>query len=337
MRCLYFKFLILIIVTFFTISATPFKYYYLTTSDGVKIRVGRYCGPNAKTHNTNVLLVLPGLVSRIERQEFLATFYASSGFDVWVLDFRGQGESQRLVENKQMAHVNDFSDYIRDVEALMQMDIIRNKRMSLHGHSMGGQIALQVLCKYPHKFELAMLEAPMIQIKTSFPFFLAEPLAYIFKNWLGKGKEYCLSNGDYNQTKESFEHNTSCRDKDFFNQYRYIPESQKEMIPRKPSWGWAYTALRTTREFLNNLNPLKKVTTKVFLASAGDDKTVDTKYDTLIVSTLPKASHRVYQNAWHWLLHDTPATRKSYLADISTFLKASEKFTENNANKKSEL
>jgi lysophospholipase len=313
-------------------APAPFEYHFLTTSDGVKIRVGRFCGDSSAPENSNkIMLVLPGVVSRIERHEFLAKHYASLGFGVWVLDFRGQGGSQRLVENKQMIHVDDFSDYIRDVEALALWDKFKGKHISIFGHSMGGQVALQVLRKHPKIFELAVLEAPMVRIKTApLPFFFAEPLAYIFKNWFGQGKQYYLGYGNYDPIQESFKYNRNCRDETLFDQHYFIDESLKELIPRDPSCGWVHSALSACQMFLNDLKSLGNVTTKVFLATAGDDKVLDTRHDATIVSALQKAAHRVYAGAWHCLMHDTLAIRRAYLKDVSAFLSNPDEFIHNN-------
>ncbi len=323
------RLLVLVFTTLYAATSSSFEYHYLTASDGIQIRVGRFCGDGSAPESANkIMLVLPGLVSRIERHELLAKHYASFGFGVWVLDFRGQGGSQRLVENKQMIHIDDFSDYIRDVEALALWDKFNDKHISIFGHSMGGQVALQVLRKHPKMFELAVLEAPMVCIKTApFPFLLAEPLAYIFKNWFGLGKQYCLGHGNYDHLKHSFANNRNCRDKNLFDKHYFIHESHKEMIPRDPSCGWMHAALSSSRRFLSNLKPLENVTTKVFLATAGDDKVLDTRYDATIVSALQKAAHRVYAGAWHCLMHDTLAIRRAYLADVSAFLRNPDEFT----------
>ncbi|MCE2716822.1 MAG: alpha/beta fold hydrolase [Pseudomonadota bacterium] len=306
---------------------SAFEYHELTTPDNVKIRVGRFCGENTISSSDKVLFILPGLVSRIERQEFLAQQLASHGYDIWVLEFRGQGESQRLVSNKQMIHVDDFGQYITDVETLASLKQFQNKQISLYAHSMGGQVALQILKKYPNKFQLAVLEAPMIRINTSpFPLFFAEPMAYIFKNWLGKSKQYCLTCSDYDPIKLNFTNNRNCRDKDLFDQYYYIPESKKEMIPSDPSWGWMYTALTTSRQLLNNLYLLKPITTKIFFATAGNDKVLDTSYDKIVVSSLTKVAHKIYREAYHSLVHDSLAIRKMFLQDISSFLQNPDQF-----------
>ena len=45
-----------------------------------------------------------------------------------------------------------------------------------------------------------------------------------------------------------------------------------------------YQYLTSSRRFLSNLKPLENVMTKVFLATARDDKALDTRYDATIVS-----------------------------------------------------
>lgn len=315
---------VLIFTTLYATSDLPasFEFHELTTIDSVRIRVGRFCGEGAMADGVDkVLFVLPGRISRIERHEFLAKQFSKFGFGVWVLDFHGQGGSQRLVDNQQMVHVDDFSKYVDDIETLMHLDRFTDQRKFLYGHSMGGQVALQVMRKHPSVFEAAILEAPMLCIKTApIPYFLAEPIAYVMTNLLGRGQQYCLGRGDYDVVKESFEHNRNCRDRALFDQHFFIPESHKELIPSGPSWSWLHAAFSVTRNLLNTLGKLRSIKTKVFIATAGDDKVLDTSFDATVSLTLSGA-HCVYPGAWHCLLHDTSDTRAVYLADVFDFLK----------------
>jgi lysophospholipase len=315
---------VLIFTALYAASALPssFEFHELTTADSVRIRAGHFCGDGAIAEESTdkVIFVLPGRVSRIERHEFLAKQFAKSGFSVWLLDFRGQGGSQGLVDNQQMVHVDNFNEYLHDVEALMHLARFAGQRKFLYGHSMGGQVALQVMQNHPSIFEAAVLEAPMLRIKTApIPYFLSAPIAYVMTNWLGRGKQYCLGRGDYDVVKESFEHNRNCRDRDLFDQHFFIPESHKELIPDGPSWGWLHAAFSVTRNLLSALAHLRAVRTKVFIATASDDKVLDTSFDATVASTLSGA-HCVYPGAWHCLLHDTLDTRRDYLAHLSDFL-----------------
>jgi alpha-beta hydrolase superfamily lysophospholipase len=88
-----------------------------------------------------------------------------------------------------------------------------------------------------------------------------------------------------------------------------------------PSWGWLHAAFSVTRNLWNNLTHLRQVRTKIFIATAGDDRVLDTTFDATVASTLSSGAHRVYPDAWHSILHDTPDMRREYLADIHAFLR----------------
>lgn len=321
---------LLVFTALYAASLSPFEFHELTTADNVHIRVGRFCGTNAIAEDSTdkVMFILPGRVSRIERHEFLAQQFAGAGFRVWVLDFRGQGGSERLVGNRQMVHVDHFDEYISDVEALIHWDRFIGQRRSVYSHSMGGQVALQVMRKHPNAFEAAVLEAPMLCIKTfPVPYVLAEPLAYVMRNWCGQARAYCLGYGDYNVIKESFEHNRNCRDQTLFHQYFHVREADRELVSIGPSWGWLHAAFSVTRNLLGNLVHLRQVRTRVFIATAGNDRVLDTNLDAMIASTL-NGGHCIYPDAWHSILHDTPDTRRKYLADVHAFLRNHDSFIE---------
>lgn len=327
---------IIIVVNFFLITTAfsssqindeqdqNFKYYKFKTEDKIRISAGRYCGTDHKPNSQNILFVFPGKVATQNWKKFIAHKLASGGFDVWVLDFRGQGKSDRLVNNKQMVHINSFDDYIKDAEALVLNAEInsQNKKKFLYAHSMGGFVALSLIKKHQNIFEAAVLESPMITICTApIPFFLAEPFASLMVNVFGRGKNYCFDKSDYDAQKETFEQNRNSREENIFNEYLYVPEADKEITPIGPSWGWAYAALTATRKLKVDLEKLHALKTSVFIGSAGDDRVLNIEFDTQVAQAY-NAKHQRYDDSWHSLLHDSLETREKFLSDCLSFLKS---------------
>lgn len=325
----------LFVLVFTTLNAaSSFEFFERVTSDNVRIRVGHFIRQSTgqaapvslsdadvpvRMDARKVMFIFPGRVSRIERHQFLAEQLASLNFDVWVLDFRGQGGSQRLVENQQMVHVDDFEHYLRDVDALVNWDRFRDTRKFGYGHSMGGQVLLRFMSLNPHFFEAAVLESPMIRIRTApIPYWLAEPLAWLMVT-IRKGRAYCLGKTDYDPRRESHEFNRNCRDRDLFMQHFHVPETDRFLIPVGPSWGWVRAALQSMRLLLRDMPAIRAINTRVFLATAGDDRVLDVSKDLIIAQAL-LAEHRIFSGAWHTLLHDTPEVRGELLGAIRTFL-----------------
>ena len=117
--------------------------YWLTTSDGVRIRVGSWNHGSG----TGTVLLFPGRSEYVEKYGRAATDLAARGFATVTVDWRGQGLADRLSPNAALGHVDRFGDYQADVDALT--DHVRwlglPEPFYLLGHSMGGCIGLRAL------------------------------------------------------------------------------------------------------------------------------------------------------------------------------------------------
>lgn len=298
-----------------------FGYFTVKTTDNLTISVARYSGVGHHQASVRKMIVLPGKTCNDAWKKFISLKFAALGFDVFVLDFRGMGRSQRLVSNPQMVHVGDFKDYLLDLEALVASNVIEGMPVHIYGHSMGGLVALLALQKNTIKCSAAVLEAPMTGINTApVPHFLAEPLAWFMVRVLKKSKDYCVTQSDYKPPKNVFLDNKCSHSKEYYEQYIHLKESDKTMVPRGTSWGWILASLRAIREFLGNLKSQGNLKTKVFIGSAGDDKIVDNAHDAKIAEAY-HGVHHTYKGAWHSLQHDCESTRVAFFKDVEDFLK----------------
>ena len=95
-----------------------------------------------------------GRTEFIERNALVYSDLAKRGWDVWTLDWRGQGLSYRPLvgEAAVRGHIDDFATYVADatrfVDSVVKLQQQRPPHVLL-GHSMGGQIALRYLLAEP--------------------------------------------------------------------------------------------------------------------------------------------------------------------------------------------
>jgi len=115
---------------------------FVTTRDGVRIRVAIWSGDGR-----GVALVFPGRTEYVERYGHVVTQLLQRGLAVVVIDWRGQGLSDRDPAPLKRGYVAAFTDYQIDIEAalaLPQVAALQGPRL-LFSHSMGGAIALRAL------------------------------------------------------------------------------------------------------------------------------------------------------------------------------------------------
>lgn len=107
------------------------------------------------------LVIVHGLRDHSDRYAELARHLARRGFAVHALDLRGHGDSEGDRE-----WVDDFDDYVADVDALLRDAEWKNKGKPLFllGHSMGGAIALRIVIKDETKVDGVILSAAALRI-----------------------------------------------------------------------------------------------------------------------------------------------------------------------------
>lgn len=120
--------------------------FWLHTADGVRIRVGHW-PQSTQDDARGTVLLFPGRTEYVEKYGRAAADLALRGFDTLTIDWRGQGLADRLITDRRIGHVGRFTDYQRDVAAMLEaarsLDLPRP--YYLLAHSMGGCIGLRAV------------------------------------------------------------------------------------------------------------------------------------------------------------------------------------------------
>ncbi len=66
-------------------------------------------------HNDRLVLICPGRIESYVKYAEVAYDLFHCGFDVMIIDHRGQGRSGRLLSDTHRGHVVNFSDYVDDL------------------------------------------------------------------------------------------------------------------------------------------------------------------------------------------------------------------------------
>ncbi len=70
-----------------------------------------------------VIVVCPGRIESYVKYAELAYDLFHLGFDVLIIDHRGQGRSGRMLADTHRGHVVNFSDYVDDLAAFWQQEV----------------------------------------------------------------------------------------------------------------------------------------------------------------------------------------------------------------------
>ncbi|HXY45000.1 MAG TPA: alpha/beta hydrolase, partial [Acidimicrobiales bacterium] len=107
------------------------------TSDGLRMHAARHEGAGGRP-----IVVVPGITTPASAFAFAARRWASFGGDVFVLDMRGRGLSERAGYGRHRA-----GDYASDVLALIGDQGV--ERPVLVGHSLGARVVAAARARWP--------------------------------------------------------------------------------------------------------------------------------------------------------------------------------------------
>src|SRR5258708_18787434 len=164
---------------------------HIVTPDGLKLRYARW-NPTGPRRGT--ICLFSGRTEMIEKYFEVIRELRERGLAVAVLDWRGQGGSDRLLEDPRKGHVRSFDDYQIDLEVFMREIVLPYCPAPIFGlaHSMGGAILLEAIHLGRRWFDRLVLCAPMIDLVGNARRPAARAVAKI-GTLLGFGKSYILA------------------------------------------------------------------------------------------------------------------------------------------------
>jgi lysophospholipase len=218
--------------------------WWARTSDNKRIRVGAW--PLEEARGT--VLMFPGRTEYIEKYGTTATEFAARGLAMIAIDWRGQGLADRMLEKPLIGHVEAFSDYQKDVSALMRAarELGLPRPYYLVAHSMGGCIGLRAIME-GLPVQAAAFTGPMwgIYIKPHL-----RPMAKILSSLMPRfGRGGGLPPGALSEPyvlAEPFEDNMLTTDPEMYQMMRAQLEAHPELSLGGPSYLWLREAFAET-------------------------------------------------------------------------------------------
>lgn len=134
--------------------------FFLEAGDGTRLRAAVWDG--AADGVAGTAIVFPGRTEFVEKYGRVVSRLVARGLAVAVIDWRGQGLSQRHPTSPHLGHVEDFRQYQQDVTALLAHPEVAALPGPRHmvAHSMGACIGLRTLLE-GSDFATAIFSAPM--------------------------------------------------------------------------------------------------------------------------------------------------------------------------------
>lgn len=281
--------------------------------DGVRLRLGAW---RAKTPRGTILLY-PGRTEYIEKYGKTISDLTTAGWCVALVDFRGQGLSDRLDDDSRLGHVVEFTDYQRDVAALLDwVDTLGlpGPRMLL-AHSMGGCVGLRSLVD-GLDVARAVFSAPMwgIQMPT-----YARPLTYMvppIARFLRKENTFAPGTKPVNYiTETGFADNMLTTDPETYGWLGEHAASAPEFALGGPSVQWVGSATQELDRLM--AAPKPKVPTLSFVGTA--EQIVSIAAIQRYHDDWAEGELHIIDGAKHEMMMEAPTIRDRFMSDMLNF------------------
>ena len=287
--------------------------FRVTTHDGLAIRAAVWEGDGKGT-----VLILPGRSEYIEKYGRVVASLTQRGYACVVIDWRGQGLSDRLTEDPFIGHVGSFADYQVDLETVLaapEVTALPGPRWML-AHSMGGCIGYRALLD-GLEVSGAIFSAPMWGIQMAPG---RQPIARILATIIPKissGPNYAPG-GDATPYLDiaAFDDNVLTADHEHFNWLRHHLTAHPELGLGGPSYTWLGAALKE----MALLHAAKPVETPMLILLGSDEQVVSSHAIRLMARRLPNAHLEMLPEARHEVLVETEAVRAHIWPLIDDFL-----------------
>jgi len=292
----------------------------IRAADGMMIRVARW-HPRGETRGT--VLVCPGRAEFIEKYFETVGDLLARGLSVVVFDWRGQGLSGRELPNRWKGHIDDFSFYERDLDALntQVLEPFCPRPWFALAHSMGGAILIAQSRAGRSPFARIVTTAPMIDIdRLRFPR-LARALAETL-DAVGLGGAFIPGGGARAAISRPFERNVLTSDFGRYQRFVNLWTVAPELAIGDPTIGWINAAFRLMGEFADGEYP-RRVLTPILVFAAGEDRIVDSRSVERFAQRLKVGAVIALPGARHEILMERDAIRSQFWAAFDAFIPGS--------------
>ncbi|MEH8253025.1 alpha/beta fold hydrolase [Aeromonas veronii] len=285
--------------------------------DGVTIR---YAALRQAKVDRAILIVNGRVESYLKYQE-LAWDLWRQGYSLYLIDHRGQGMSDRMLNDPQKGYVDHFDDYVVDLKQFHDQIIMADQpaKLFLLAHSMGGAISARYLERWPDDIKAAVLSSPMLGINLGgLPKWLAKGLASTIGTvggWLGE-PPYGPGQGAYQD--HGFADNGLTHSQSRYQAFRQIYEQHPQIKLGGATAHWIYQGITGADAAIADAGAIK---TPLLVLQAGNDSVVDnTAQDRFCTIAKCEGGKPLrIEGAWHELFIESDDKRQPALTAMVDF------------------
>ncbi|WP_409432459.1 alpha/beta fold hydrolase [Litorimonas sp. RW-G-Af-16] len=242
---------------------------YFIKRDGVRLRV--MLASAATDAPRGSIIFSPGRTEFIEKYFETTLDFIKRGFNVLIVDPRGQGLSDRVLPDKLKSYIDDFQTYADDLAFAVEcfLPLLPKPHIAM-GHSMGGTIVLKGILSGVLNPDAVICSAPMLGL-----FDLETPLmrgSIVALGIMGMDRKNLPFQKQRNGLPVPFNSNKLTTDKERYRIWASYFQTSPRLRVGPPTFGWIRAALRAMAQVNRNADKLQ---VPALLIGAGGDPIVD--------------------------------------------------------------
>ncbi len=270
-----------------------------------------------------LIMVAPGRIEAAFKYRELAMDLWHNGYEVVVLDHRGQGLSERMIPDANVGHMDRFEWAAEDLITLTRRCQRAHQSVLVLGHSMGASIALRVMELAPELYRAGAAIAPMLSLPLGVPRWLARPWVGMKASWAqwqwhrSKKIPGYISRSRQDYRDPGFADNVLTSSAVRYTAFRKLYHQQPELQLGGPTANWLSQAIRLMADIQKDASAL---TQPLLMIIAGDERVVTASGQQQLHQRLRQLGRPVswllLEQARHEILEECDAFRSTALEGI---------------------
>jgi lysophospholipase len=292
------------------------------TSDGIHLRYAHWQA--IKRPSKGTVLILSGRTEFIEKYFETVSDLRLRGFGVLVFDWRGQGGSSRLLNNRKKGYIEDFDQYVIDFNTILEEVALPDCVAPFYilGHSTGSLVALMSMPAEKNRIRRMVLTSPLLALN-SLPF-SQSTLKYLCgtATTLGMGEAY-IDQGAKSMSTRMFKANMLTSDTARFLRNREFAIAYPDLVIGGATVRWIYAACKAMEQ-LADPEFRAQLSVPALLVGAGHDQVVSSKAAEELGDNVNTATCLIIDGARHEQLHERDLYREQLWAAFDAFIPGTE-------------
>ena len=262
------------------------------------------------------------------RSEYIEKYFETvadlrrRGFAVAIFDWRGQGGSQRPVGDPRKGHIDEFSEYDRDIACFMREIVLPDcpPPYNILAHSMGGHIALRIITKPGIWFDRAVLLAPMVELHPAVTRF-ASPLVRAYASlasMMGMKQKYVRGGTPHQSAIGEFETNILTSDRERHQRNFMLEQAAPHLLLGSPTIGWLNAAMKSMA-MINHPDYFDMIRVPTLIFAAGMDVIVPSRAVEDYTARLKSSTGILIPEAKHEILQENDSIRSRFWAAFDAY------------------